>query len=94
MSAEAFENRQELYNELFDKMAHVIVHDSELGIKVTKEAIDKEFTSGSFPHQFLNELTDDDEALQIAYELIQEVKKMLIKNFSCNRFCRVKRSEC
>ena len=41
---------------------------------MTEEIIDKEFTSGSFPHRFLNELADDDEALQIAYELIRGVE--------------------
>lgn len=75
VSREAFNCRQELYNELYGKTAHTFIDDSELGIKVTKEIIDREFTSGSFPHRFLNELADDDEALQIAYELIQEVRE-------------------
>lgn len=67
-------NRQNFYNELEKDLAYLIVEDSNLGIKVSKDIIEKEFTSGSFPYHFLNALADDDEALQIAYELIKEVK--------------------
>jgi exonuclease SbcD len=75
LSSDAFNRRQEIFNKLYDKIAYAIIDDSELGIKVTKEIIDREFTLGSFPHRFLNELAADDEALQIAYELTQEVRK-------------------
>jgi len=74
VSGDTFNDRLKLYDELHDKTAYTIIDDSGLGIKVTEEIIDKEFTSGSFPHRFLNELADDDEALQIAYELIRGVE--------------------
>jgi exonuclease SbcD len=74
VSRDVFNDRLKLYDELYNKTAYILIDDSELGIKVTKEVIDKEFTLGSFPHRFLYELADDNEALQIAYELIQGVK--------------------
>jgi exonuclease SbcD len=75
VSSDAYKCRHKLYNELEAKLAHIIIDDTELGVKVTKEIIDSEFTSGSFPHRFLNELAEDEEALQIAYELIREVRE-------------------
>lgn len=74
VSRDAFNDRLKLYEELHDKTACALIDDSGLGIKVTEEIIDKEFTLDSFPHRFLYELADDNEALQIAYELIQGVK--------------------
>lgn len=73
ISSDAYSNRQNFYNELEKNLAYLEVKDSNLGIKVSKETIEKEFTTGSFPYHFLNALADDDEALQIAYELIREV---------------------
>ncbi len=75
VSRDAFNQRQETYNELYDKTAYTIIEDSDLCIKITKDTIDSEFTVGSFPHRFLSELAEDDEALQIAYELIQGVRE-------------------
>ena len=48
---------------------------SAFGIKITKEKIHKEFSEGSFPQLLLMELTDDENALQLAYEFIMGVKK-------------------
>ena len=50
---------------------------SEVRREITRTDIDKEFVVESFPHQLLSVLADkedDLEALQIAYELIQEVR--------------------
>ena len=57
-------------------MAYFKFDDSDLGFKITDDVIDKGFTRGSFPYQLLSELlkNKDEEALQLAYELIQEVK--------------------
>lgn len=72
---DAFNQRQKIYSELYDKTAYAIIEDSNLCVRITKDIIDSEFTSGSFPHRFLTELAEDDEALQIAYELIQGVRE-------------------
>ena len=74
ISSEVYSNKQAIYNELRSSLAHLIVNDSNLSIKVSKDIIEKEFTNGSFPYHFLNALANDDEALQIAYELVKEVK--------------------
>jgi hypothetical protein len=50
---------------------HLIVDDLKLRTKIDKETIEREFTEGSFPYIFLNDLIHDDEALQIAYDLIR-----------------------
>lgn len=73
ISSDAYRDRQNVYNELGKGLAYLEVNDSNLRMKVSKEMIEKEFTKGSFPYQFLNELADDDEALQIAYELVKGV---------------------
>ena len=43
--------------------------------KIILEKIREEFPEGSFPYQVLNELIGEDKTLEIAYELIQEVKE-------------------
>ena len=50
---------------------------SEVTIKITPDVIDREFTEHSFPYRLLKELaeTQDFEALQVAYELIQETRR-------------------
>ncbi len=72
---EVFNYRQEIYKTIEQAIAYLIVDDADLGIKITSEKIHKEFSDGSFPQQLLLALEDDEDALQLAYELISEVKK-------------------
>ncbi len=60
------------YKDLEKKLFHLIIDDSKLKTRIDKETIEKEFTQGSFPYVFLNDLLDDDDALQIAYDLMKE----------------------
>ncbi|KJS82603.1 MAG: hypothetical protein JM58_14705 [Peptococcaceae bacterium BICA1-8] len=73
-----FRRKEIFYEEFMKKLAYFYIDDSNLRIKITGEVIDREFTAGSFPHQFLTELFKEnkEETLQIAYELIQEVKAL------------------
>ena len=71
---ELFSRKDTYYRELDKLLGYLKINDSKLGIKITGQIIDQEFTVGSFPHQLLSELVEDEEALQIAYEIIQEVK--------------------
>ncbi|MFH1943248.1 MAG: DNA repair exonuclease [bacterium] len=50
---------------------------TEVSIKITPDVIDREFTEHSFPYRLLKALaeTQDFEALQAAYELIQETRR-------------------
>ena len=75
LDEEAFNYRHEVRRTLEEAMACLIFDDSELGIKITSEMIHKEFSDGSFPSMLLSALTDDEEALQLAYEMIMEVKR-------------------
>ena len=72
---DVFGYRQQVYKDIDDAIGYLIIDDSDLGIKITKEKINKEFSDGSFPQQLLSALSEDDEALQLAYELIAEVRK-------------------
>src|SRR5665647_405358 len=75
LDEETFNYRHEVRRTLEEAMACLIFDDSELGIKITSEMIHKEFSDGSFPSMLLSALTDDEEALQLAYEMIMEVKR-------------------
>lgn len=71
VSKELYENLSNFYRDLESKVLHLIVDDSKLRIKINKETIEKEFTNGSFPYEFLNKLIHDEDALQIAYDLLR-----------------------
>ena len=64
--------RQELENNVF-----LLRWTNDVTEAITPSIIDKEFTEGSLPHKLLSTFAkeQDHEALQIAYELIQEVRK-------------------
>lgn len=63
-----------VYNEINKELAYLIADINDLGIKITTEKIHKEFSENSFPQEFLLSLSDDEGALQLAYELIMEVR--------------------
>lgn len=71
ISDEAYESLRDFYRDLETEVFHLIVEDIDLRVKINKEIIEREFTRGSFPYEFLNGLVDDKEALQIAYDLIR-----------------------
>lgn len=71
ISNEAYSNLSNYYRGLESKLFHLIVDDSNLRVKINKDTIEREFTKGSFPYEFLNRLTHDEEALQIAYDLLR-----------------------
>jgi DNA repair protein SbcD/Mre11 len=74
ISEDLFNSRHEFYEEMEKSLAYFKINDSNLGIKISKDDIKKEFTEGSFPYKLLNQVSDDVEALQIAYEIIREVQ--------------------
>src|SRR6056297_1625892 len=63
------------YNKIEEVTAYTRINDDDLNLKITEEKIREEFPEGSFPYQVLNELMGEDKTLEIAYELIQEVKE-------------------
>jgi exonuclease SbcD len=61
---------------LSSALLHVDLRADQLREEITPEAIDREYPAGSFPHTLLSQLAagDDQEALQIAHDLLQELK--------------------
>ncbi|HEY8278804.1 MAG TPA: metallophosphoesterase [Bdellovibrionota bacterium] len=51
---------------------HLRADFSALALELAPADIEREFTSGSFPHRLLSELLEDREALQLAYQLLSE----------------------
>ena len=72
LSRDLYGQLNDFYSQLEKELLYLIVDDSKLRTRINQETIEKEFTQGSFPYLFLNDLIDNDEALQIAYDLIKE----------------------
>ena len=58
-----------------EHLMHLELRTEDLRETITREAIDREYPVGSFPHSLLSQLAEEDEqeALQIAHELLQEL---------------------
>ncbi len=75
VTEEVFQYRQEVYKALEKEVMYLIIEDSDFRIRITPEKIHQEFSEGSFPQKLLLALSDDEDVLQMAYELIMEVRK-------------------
>jgi DNA repair protein SbcD/Mre11 len=74
---ELFDQRGALLEELNHNVLYLEPDFTELFRRITSEDVNREFTEGSFPHRLLTHLVQadgDPRALQIAYDLIQEVR--------------------
>lgn len=71
VSKDIYSNISEFYNTIREKVFHLFIEDNKLKIGIDEDAISREFTKGSFPYEFLNGLKEDEEALQIAYDLLR-----------------------
>ena len=72
---DVFEYRQEIYSSIEKGIIYLIVEDSDFKMRITTEKIHREFSDGSFPQELLLSLSDDEDTLQLAYELIMEVRE-------------------
>lgn len=72
---ETMEYYKEVHDNLNSQLAFLMTEVNDLGIKITTDKIHKEFSDGSFPQEFLLSLSDDEDTLQLAYELIMEVRE-------------------
>ena len=61
----------DVYREIEGLVFDLTIEDSDLKMKINSEIIEREFSKGSFPYEFLNGLAHDEEALQIAYDLVR-----------------------
>ena len=64
-----------LLSKLRKQLFYLNTNNNELTEKITIAEINQEFSEGSFPHALLSGLSGDPEALQLAYEMIIEVRK-------------------
>lgn len=71
VSKEGYQSLSDFYRELEASLFHFIVDDSELRTRINESTIEEEFVKGSFPYEFLNGLIHDQEALQMAYDLLR-----------------------
>ena len=71
---ELYRGKNDYFQRIKNNTAYARIIDENLNLKITKDKISEEFTPESLPHEILQELMDDEEALQMAYEFIQEVK--------------------
>jgi DNA repair exonuclease SbcCD nuclease subunit len=72
-----FANIQEVRKVLKERLLYLEWDGDDVSEQITADVINAEFTEGSFPHRLLLELsgTGDRDALQMAYNLIGEVKE-------------------
>lgn len=66
-----YRDLSEFYREIDALVFDLSIIDEDLKMKISSEIIEKEFSKGSFPYEFLNGLIHDPEALQIAYDLVR-----------------------
>jgi DNA repair exonuclease SbcCD nuclease subunit len=78
VGGEIYDERTSIVDELKESVLHLEVDMAELFRKITLEDINREFTENSFPHSLLTTLAKEQQnplSLQMAYDLIQEVKQ-------------------
>lgn len=73
---ETLDEIEPLQTRLSAALLHLDLRADQLREEITPEAIDREYPAGSFPHTLLSQLAgeDDQEALQIAHDFLQELK--------------------
>lgn len=77
LPGELFAQRGQLLEELKQQVLYLEADLSCLFRRITAQDVDREFTAGSFPHRLLTRLVQaggDPRVLQVAYDLIQEVR--------------------
>lgn len=74
-STEDYEGRGAIYHETRQEFLSFEIRDDELSERITKEKIEDEFAGISFPAKFLLGLTEDGTELQMAYDLVREIRK-------------------
>lgn len=74
---EEYRARRRWFEEVRPGLLYLEEDDSALAVQLTAELIETRFPAGSFPQQLLSRLAekDDPAALQLAYRLINEVKR-------------------
>jgi len=74
LDPDVYETWKQQRQNLRDAVLELKLNDTGVRRKVTAEQIHKEFPEGSFPQLLLSSLSDSEDELQMAYELIREVQ--------------------
>ncbi len=74
---EDYQSRLNILAEMEQCLVYIEVDDSDLCVEISPHTISAEFSEGSFPYLLLSNLAQrgENEALQLAYQLIKKVKK-------------------
>lgn len=78
LPAEDYQSKSDIYAKISKNVQFLKLMDGQLTRSITESVIQDEFTKNSFPYKLLMDLAqsgEDNEALQIAYELILEAKQ-------------------
>jgi hypothetical protein len=77
LDSDALEQLKTLESEINQVVSYLEFNADEVLRAVRQEDLDAEFTEGSFPHQLLSELAQNESdqfALQLAYDLVKEAR--------------------
>ncbi len=75
VNQEVYQYRQAIYRSIEKEVLYLLIEDDDLKIQITSDKIHQEFLDRSFPQKLLLSLSDDEDTLQMAYELIMEVRQ-------------------
>lgn len=75
--AETLDNLSDYYNHLYKEALFFDPRDGNLGLKFSAKDLGKNYVKDSLPYKFMEKLIQvgDPQAMQMAYELIEEAKK-------------------
>lgn len=68
---EDYEKLRDFYDDIEKEISSLIIEDDELKENIDMKTIEEEFSKGSFPYEFLSRFSEDEETLQIAYEILR-----------------------
>lgn len=71
---EDYQRLPDLRQDIEGKLFYVKVQDEAVTERITLDRLNREFTEGSFLHRLLTTFAQDQETLQIVYDLIREVR--------------------
>ena len=67
--------RGDIYDELEKEFLSLEIQDSELSERISEEKIKDEFAQMSFPAKFLMALSENSTELQMAYDLVKQIRE-------------------
>lgn len=75
IGGEEYAKRGDIYDELEKEFLSLEIQDSELSERISEEKIKDEFAQMSFPAKFLMALSENSTELQMAYDLVKQIRE-------------------